>query len=145
MPSATQSPHALSHALAQQAPGDKEHDQTGDHLSHAFEEQGQGVDLLIFSGPSQPSHKLSSSREAILSPERCEHDCHHRKTEGGTTMDITSLLHTSTDERDELRWSSRGGFAFLFANGIVWLITAMLTFILPLKTAAFLIICQGAV
>jgi hypothetical protein len=33
----------------------------------------------------------------------------------------------------------------LFANGIVWLITAMLTFILPLKTAAFLILCQGAV
>jgi hypothetical protein len=60
-------------------------------------------------------------------------------------MDITSLLNTSTDERDELRWSSRGGFAFLFANGIVWLITAMLTFILPLKTAAFLILYQGAV
>lgn len=29
--------------------------------------------------------------------------------------------------------------------GIVWVITAMLTFILPLKMAAFLIICQGAV
>lgn len=60
-------------------------------------------------------------------------------------MDITSLLNTSTDARDELRWSSRGGFAFLFANGLVWIITALLTFILPLKTAALLIICQGVV
>jgi hypothetical protein len=59
-------------------------------------------------------------------------------------VDIPSLANLST-ERDELRWSSRGGFAFLFANGLVWLITAMLTFILPLKMAALLIICQGGV
>jgi len=47
-------------------------------------------------------------------------------------MDITSLLNTSTDARDELCWSSRGDFAFLFANGIVWLITA-----LPMKVGGW--------
>lgn len=59
-------------------------------------------------------------------------------------MDSVSQENLST-ARAELRWSSRGGFAFLFANGVVWLITAALTFILPLKTAALLIIFQGAV
>ena len=60
-------------------------------------------------------------------------------------MESTSLIMNTTMEREDLRWSSRGGFAFLLANGVVWLIIAALTFILPLKTAAFLIIWQGAV
>lgn len=59
-------------------------------------------------------------------------------------MDSAFQENLST-ARAELRWSSRGGFAFLFANGVVWLITAVLTFILPLKAAALLIIFQGAV
>jgi hypothetical protein len=60
-------------------------------------------------------------------------------------MESTSLIKNTMMEREDLRWSSKGGFAFLFANGVVWLITAALTFVLPLKTAAFLLIWQGAV
>ncbi|HET9921074.1 MAG TPA: hypothetical protein VFQ30_14590 [Ktedonobacteraceae bacterium] len=60
-------------------------------------------------------------------------------------MDSTSLIQNTDMERQDVRWSSRGGFAFLFANGFVWLVTAALTFVLPLKMAAFLIIWQGAV
>jgi hypothetical protein len=64
-------------------------------------------------------------------------------------MIATSTAATETAAidaaRDEARWCSRGGFAFLRANGLSWTLTGVLTWLLPRPAAALAIIWQGMV
>lgn len=54
-------------------------------------------------------------------------------------------LRTTDSERDESRLANHGGSAFLLVHGITWVVAAALTFILPLKIAALVYLCQGFV
>ncbi len=62
------------------------------------------------------------------------------------TTAAASVERSTVDAaRDEARWCSRGGFAFLLANGLSWTLTGILTWLLPRPAAALAIIWQGAV
>lgn len=56
------------------------------------------------------------------------------------------MNHPTLDElRDDVRRSSLGGFPMLFTSALVWLATGVLTYCLPQKAAAYVILFQGAV
>ncbi len=47
--------------------------------------------------------------------------------------------------RDDVRRSSLGGSVMLFTSALIWLATGVLTYLLPQKAAAYVILFQGAV
>jgi hypothetical protein len=56
------------------------------------------------------------------------------------------MNHPTLDElRDDVRRSSLGGFPMLFTSAFVWLLTGVLTYVLPQKAAAYVILFQGMV
>lgn len=54
-------------------------------------------------------------------------------------------LYDLEEARDNASFSSMGGFAFLVAYGTTLIIAGLLAFVLPLETAALVIIFQGSV
>ncbi len=58
---------------------------------------------------------------------------------------MTSSARTTDFERDEARTGNRGGFSFLFVHGVASIVAAVLTFVLPVGTAALLFMFQGVV
>ena len=50
---------------------------------------------------------------------------------------------TLDELRDDVRRSSLGGFPMLLTSALVWLATGVLTYVLPLKAAAIVILFQG--
>ena len=61
----------------------------------------------------------------------------------GGTDDFVRSHHRF--ERDEARTANRGGFSFLFVHGLTSLVAAVLTFVLPVGTAALIFMFQGLV
>ena len=54
-------------------------------------------------------------------------------------------LRTTDFERDEARTANRGGFSFLLVHGLTSLVAAVMTFVLPVGTAALIFMFQGLV
>jgi hypothetical protein len=58
---------------------------------------------------------------------------------------MTLSVRTTDFERDEARMANRGGFSFLLVHGLTSLVATVLTFALPVSTAALLFMFQGIV
>ena len=58
---------------------------------------------------------------------------------------MTLPVRTTDFERDEARTANRGGFSFLLVHGLTSLVAAVLTFVLPVGTAALIFMFQGLV
>ncbi len=58
---------------------------------------------------------------------------------------MTLSVRTTDFERDEARTANRGGFSFLLVHGLTSLVAAVLTFALPVDTAALIFMFQGLV
>lgn len=52
---------------------------------------------------------------------------------------------STEDERTASLEANRGGFAFLLVHGLTWLVAALLSFVLPVRTASLVYLFQGFV